>query len=41
MFHYFFSDDSKQYAATNTAHSKNLIECKIVFDVRIKYNMGK
>ena len=26
MFHYFLSDDSKQYAATNTAQIKRLIE---------------
>ena len=26
MFHSFLSDVSKQYAATNTAHSKRLIE---------------
>ena len=28
MFHSFFLDDSKQYAATNTAHSNRLIELK-------------
>ena len=26
VFHYYFSDDSKQDAATNTAHSNRLIE---------------
>ena len=42
VFHSFFSDDSKQDAATTTAHSKYFIGMfKKSIDVSIKYNMGK
>ena len=38
----FFSDDSKQDAATTTEYSNSLIELKIKkADVSIEYNMGK
>ena len=40
VFH-FFSDDSKQDAATTTAHIKRLIELLKEIDVIIEYNMGK
>ena len=43
VFHSFFSSDSKQDAATTTAHSKRLIELlkKQKTFVKIKYNIGK
>ena len=44
VFHYFLSDDSKQDAATTTAHSKRLISLlkdKKRIDNIIYYNMGK
>ena len=43
VFHYFLSDDSKQDAATTTAHSNRLIELLKIkkTDVSIEYNMRK
>ena len=43
VFHYFLSDDSKQDAATTTAHSNILIELIKMkkTDVSIEYNMVK
>ena len=43
LFHFFFSDGSKQYATNITAHSKRfivLIKLKSI-DIIIMYNMGK
>ena len=44
VFHYFLSDESKQNAATNTAHSNRLIvllKKTKKTDFNIKYNMVK